>query len=457
MCKKSALTLFLILIILMTGFNAYAQKSKQRYEILRLIRQEKLDLVLPGAMRDNKVDMWIHVVESGKRDPLALDLGGWFEYRAWEPIGYYIFTDRGGDRIERAILGGEDQDGLYDIVGSGRDLLKFVEERNPKVIAVNMSTKLPIANGLSHTAYLRMTKALGEKYTSRIVSADDVITDFRVRRVQREIIAFANACEIQRQIMDAGLRRIKPGITTRAEIGWWAQDQLWAQGLMPSYEAATLHVPYLPGVSHSDASERSETQKPDYVFQRGDFISWDMGIGYLNFGTDFKRNAYILKKGETDIPKGLKRAWTRTLEAREIIRKTFKIGRTAGESLEAIVQALEARGFVHTPSDDISSQYRDLMNELGDSDKSGFSIDFHATGNTSVGDVTTGPSIAPFRKDRAHLMVQQNFIFAFEFMVHTWIPEWRKRMSISYEDNSIVTEKGVEALYPWHEEIIIIH
>lgn len=456
MSKKSVMAVLVTLIVLVSGFNVYAQKTKQRYEILRLIRQEKLDLILPGAMRDNNVDMWIHVVESGKKDPLALDLGGWFEYRAWEPIGYYIFTDRGGDRIERIILGGEDQDGLYDIVGSGQDLRKFVEERDPKVIAINMSTWLPIANGLSHTAYLSITKAVGEKYTNRLVSAENVITDFRVRRVQREIIAFANACEIQRQIIDEVLRRIKPGITTREEVGWWAQDLLLAQGIFPSFEAATLHLPYMPGVSHSEVSDRSETWKPGYVFQRGDYISLDMGIGYLNFGTDFKRNVYILKEGEANAPKGLKHAWDRTLEAREIIRKTFIIGRTAGESLNAIVQALEAGGFVHTPSDDVSSQYRDLLNALGDSDKSGFSIDFHATGNTSVGDVTAGPSIAPWRKDRAHLMVQQNYIFAFEFMVHTWIPEWGKRISISYEDNSIVTEKGIEALYPWHEKIIII-
>jgi len=457
MSKKSVLAVFVNLIVLLSAFNIYAHKSKQRYEILRLIRHEKFDIVLPGAMRDNNVDMWIHVVESGKKDPLALDLGGWFEYRAWEPIGYYIFTDRGGDRIERAILGGEDQDGLYDIVGSGQDLRKFVEERDPKVIAVNMSTSLPIANGLSHTVYLSMTKTLGEKYAGRLVSAENVITDFRVRRVQREIIAFANACEIQRQIMNEVLRRIKPGITTREEVGWWAQDLLLAQGIFPSFEAATLHLPYMPGVSHSEVSDRSETWKPEYVFQRGDYISLDMGIGYLNFGTDFKRNVYILKEGETDVPKGLKHAWDRALKAREIIRKTFKIGFTAGESLKSIVRALEAEGFVHTPSDDRSSQYRDLMNALGDSDKSGFSIDFHATGNTSVGDVTAGPSIAPWRKERAQLMVQQNYIFAFEFMVHTWVPEWGRRVSISYEDNSIVTEKGVEALYPWHDTIMIIH
>ncbi len=256
MSKKGVLTLFVTLIVLVSGFNVYAQKSKQRYEILRLIRHEKFDLVLPGAMRDNNVDMWIHVVESGKRDPLALDLGGWFEYRVWEPIGYYIFTDRDGDRIERIILGGEDQDGLYDIIGSGQDLRKFVEERDPKVIAVNMSTWLPIANGLSHTAYLSMTKALGDKYTGRLVSAENVITDFRVRRVQREIIAFANACEIQRQIIDKALRRIKPGITTREEVGWWAQDLLLAQGIFPSFEAATLHLPHMPAVSHSEVSDK---------------------------------------------------------------------------------------------------------------------------------------------------------------------------------------------------------
>jgi len=218
MKMKGVLIPFIVLIFLGFGFNVYGQKSKQRYEILKLIRKEKFDLVLLGAMRDNHVDMWIHIVESGKKDPLALDLGGWFEYRAWEPIGYYIFTDRGGDRIERAILGGEDPDGLYDIIGSGNDLREFVEERDPKVIAVNISNSLPIANGLSHTAYLRLTKALGKKYSSRLVSAEKVITDFRVRRVQMEIIAFANACEIQRQIMEAGLKRIKPGVTSREEI-----------------------------------------------------------------------------------------------------------------------------------------------------------------------------------------------------------------------------------------------
>ena len=169
MNSKQMLALIWVFLFVAFGLDSSAQSSKQAYETMRLIRREKMDLILPGAMRDNNVDMWIHVVQSANKDPLALDLGGWFEFRAWDPIGYYIFTDRGGYRIERIILGGEDEEGLYDISGSGDQLLRLVEERDPRVIAVNMSTSLTIANGLSHTAYLSMTDALGEKYSKRII------------------------------------------------------------------------------------------------------------------------------------------------------------------------------------------------------------------------------------------------------------------------------------------------
>jgi len=41
-------------------------------------------------------------------------------------------------------------------------------------------------------------------------------------------------------------------------------------------------------------------------------------------------------------------------------------------------------------------------------------------------------------------------------MIHTWIPEWGRRVSINFEDNAIVTSKGVEFLYPVNEKIILI-
>jgi Xaa-Pro dipeptidase len=446
MNKTKFLGGIIAVIILTQGVVASAQEARSRFELLNLIRKDKFDKVLPGAMRDNGVDMWIHVIRRGDPDPLSLDLGG--------TMGYFVFTDRGGDRIERALLGVSfartADESVYDIFGPESDLTGFVAERDPKRIAVNMSTWLTVGDGLSHTGYLRLVDLVGEKYAARLVSSENIITDFRVRRVQTEIIAFAHACEIQRRIMEEALESIEPGVTTREALGWWAQDQLLANGLESSLYGAEL-----PGVQHSEVSDRSETRKPGYIIQRGDLLSWDWGIRYLNFGTDYKRKAYVLENGETSPPAGLQRAWDRGLEVREIIRKTFCSGRTAGETLKLVAGALEAAGFVYTPFEDTPKD-REIVGALGDSDKSGFSIDCHCVGNNGNSEVAVGPSMAPFRSDRAHLVIQPNNLIAFEFIVHTWVPEWGIRLAINFEDNAIVTEKGIEALYPRNEQMILI-
>jgi len=447
------LTLSLV-VVLLPALDAVAQEARARDEMMRLIRKEKFDLVLPGAMRDNNIDMWIHVMQSGRTDPMVLDLGGQPVWQTtadtWATVAFFVFTDRGGDRIERAILGGHGDRELYDMFGSESDLTEFVAERDPKRIAVNMSDRIPSSNGLSYTGYQRLVELLGDKYANRLVSAEQLITDFRVRRVQTEIIAFAKACEIQRQIIEGALRRIKPGVTTREDLGWWVEDQVLARGL-----ARTPYAGWLPGVD-STVSDRSETGKLGYIFQRGDFISWDWGIKYLNFGTDYKRKAYILREGETDIPAWMKRAWDRAIQAREVIRKTIKVGFTARENLKNIVRALEDAGFIYVDMTNVGSKDRKRVNAFGDDERSVVTIDCHCVGNFGWSQIAEGPSIAPFRTRRANLEVQQNNLFAFEFVVRTWVPELGRRWSVSLEDNAIVTEKGVEALYPRENRIIII-
>ena len=73
-------------------------EARNRWERLCTIRREKFDRVLPEAMRENGIDMWIVAMKEGHYDPLWELLGRGYV----GTIGYYIFTDRGGDRIERA-------------------------------------------------------------------------------------------------------------------------------------------------------------------------------------------------------------------------------------------------------------------------------------------------------------------------------------------------------------------
>ena len=115
----------ILALLLALGVACSAQASgeaQKRWERMNLIRQEKFDLVLPEVMRENNVDMWITVNREGYDDPLTEDFGKGYT----GSYGYYVFTDRGGGRIERAILGiGTalvEDNGAYDIIGSPGEL-----------------------------------------------------------------------------------------------------------------------------------------------------------------------------------------------------------------------------------------------------------------------------------------------------------------------------------------------
>jgi len=427
-------------------------EARARWEMLNLIRREKFDIILPEAMRENRIDMWIHVMREGNPDPLALDLGGRY--------GIFIFTDRGGDRIERAVLGGSEyalrRSGVYDIFGSEKDLREFVTERDPQRIAVNMSEWVAVADGLSHTCYLKLVETLGEKYAKRLVSAGQLITDFRTRRVTSEIVAYANLCETTRQILEKALSNevITPGVTTREDVAWWVEDQLLARGMVSSFGLS------MPSVIHSAKSEQSEYRSSRYVIQRGDLLSFDFGITFMNLGTDFKRVAYVLREGETAVPSGIQNAWNQGLKAREVIRNNIKVGRTAGETLKIVACALEEAGFVYIPADPTTDGgFSGLKpgEHLKHPEKTEVSIDCHCVGNTGNSEVAVGPSIAPFRPDRAHLTIKPNNLFAFEFVAYTAVPEWGgRKMRFNIEDDAIVTENGVEWLYPPNDRILLI-
>jgi Xaa-Pro dipeptidase len=449
--------------------------AKTGGEVLRLIRNEKLNLILPGAMRDNNVDMWIHVTRIGDPDPLAQQFGS--------TSGYLIFTVR-GDRVERAVFGGEGAVENIDVYGSDAiaraiegyeygkvdfsvydELRDFVAERDPKTIAVNTSDWLAVADGISHSQYVKLEKILGPKYASRIVSAENVITSFRARRILREVSGMTTALETHRQILERALTNevITPGVTTLGNVGEWIKEEFFKHRLIKGYETEID----LPRVLYSAVSEpvdppdtRWWIHHNDYVLQRGDFLAFDTVAWYLDyFQTDFKRDAYIMREGETKIPESIQRAYDTAMAAQAVIRRNVKVGRTAGATLKAIVAGLESEGYLYTPFiDNGIEDYKMIQKVLANTDKPGFNIDLHTEGNNNGGLETVGPSIAPFRSDRDHLMIEENHIFALEYMVHVNLLERPGfPISLNIEGNHVVSSRGVEFLHPPNEKILLIH
>ena len=428
--------LFCLLLVLTPGL-AGGGEAQRRWERMNRIRQDKFDQVLPEAMRENGIEMWIVMRREGYDDPLTPDLGHGYVGLT----GYYVFTDRGGDRIERAALGIGgyllEQSGAYDLFDSADKLREFVAERDPQTIGVNTSRAIGAADGLTHSGYEELVEVLGRPWSERLVPAEKLVSDFRSRRVASEIAAFAEAGEMSREIAERALSNevITPGVTRLEEVAWWIHEQTFARGLGLSFGLPSIYITGPDGIE-AISSER--------IIQRGDLLMIDWGVGFLNFYTDMKRIAYVLEEGETELPAGLAHAFERAKAARTIIKGSIRPGITAKEAEGEIYAALEDGGFrqieFNQPTDD--PQSTDVV------------IGCHSVGNTGHG---IGPSIAFFNPVRLTYELKPTNLLSIELFAYTAMPEWDgAKVRIPLEDDAVVTERGVEWLYPPIERIALV-
>lgn len=437
MTKTLSICLAIASLVFVADAGAKGE-AQRRWEMMNQIRQEKFDLVLPEVMRENRVEMWITVNREGYDDPLTEDFGKGYV----GDYGYYIFTDRGEGRIERAVLGVGtalvEDNGAYDIFGSADELKAFVEERNPQTIALNYSRHIGAADGLSHTSYQKLVEELGPRFSERFVSAEKLASDFRSRRVATEIAAFARAGEMSRNIAERAFSNevITPGVTTLADVAWWMREQQFANNLGTSFGMPSVYITGPDGfVALSN----------DHVIQRGDFLAIDWGVGYLNFFTDIKRHAYVLKEGETHLPESFQRAFDNGRAVRDILKANIQAGRTAGETHALLNELIDDAGFTvmetfNQPTDD-----PDIIDVI---------IGCHSVGNLGHG---IGPSIAWFNPERMTYMIHPTNMFSIELFAYTAIPEWGgKKLRIPLEDDAIVTNRGVEWLYPVNQSVLLI-
>ena len=422
-------------LILLTAAPMSAQEARARWERMCQIRAEKFDLVMPKAMQDNDLDMWIVVMREGLLDPLWEALGRGY-VGDW---GYWVFTNR-GDRVERAVLGVGgyrlEQCGVYDYFGSAAELASYVEERDPDRIGVNMAESIGGADGLSHTSYQRLRAELGT-YGDRLVSAERFVSDFRATRTAVEIAAFAEAGEISREIAERAFSNevITPGVTTLEDVAWWMSDQQLARGLESSFDMPSVYITGPEGIVATSS---------DRIIQRGDLLMLDWGVGFLDFYTDMKRIAYVLREGEVEPPPGVRHAFERGRQVRDIMKATIKPAPTAQQAVERTWAAIEAAGFnrieFNQPTEDPA--VTDVV--LGP----------HSVGNWGHG---LGPSLAFFNPTRMTYELRPGTLISIELFAYTANPEWdNAKIRIPLEDDAVVTERGVEWLYPVNDRILVI-
>jgi Xaa-Pro dipeptidase len=390
------------MIFFIQGLSAQNEEPDADAELMFLIRSEKFDIILPQVMRDNKIDMWIHWKRG--EDPLNFEFGS--------QSGLFIFTDRGGNRIERAVLGGRGDRKLYDVFAPESELSQFVSERDPKRIAVNYSEENAGFNTILPEDYATLVKALGDKYGKRIVPADVLIADFLAGRVMSEIALFGRLSIISAEKIEKEFDKIVPGVTKLSELN------------------GNVFV------RDPDGYEENNT---DYVIQRGDLIGLLEGANMMDFSEHNGGIVYVLREGETNLPPEVQKIWEHVLDTREIFRKNIKAGPTGAETLEILIRKLEEAGYVYID--------RDQYDKSADPLKTQVHIDFHAMGRIISQELA--PRISPSGWGR-DLKIPLYHTFTLEYMIHMPVPEWGKgkHLYICIHDGAMVTERGVEFPYP---------
>ena len=410
MCKPQLTMIFVAVIIATLGTpnprEALASDARSLWEINCMIRRDKFDYVLPGAMRRYGIDMWIVLDRGRGTEPMSRDFGS----DTVNGQGIYVFFDPGEGRIERIQLGsGPDivEDcGAYDTYGEISQLESIVEERDPKNIALNFlavpndRSGLHIADGISHTDYKFLASELGDKYSPRFVSAQHLIADFHGERVAGEIIEFSKVGDITRKAIERALSNevITPGKTSMNDLVLWLEERRQEMGLQRGWFA---------GITLNQSSGRT-VRDSDKVIQRGEILRIDWGIGRNNFSTDIKRFAYVLKEGETKAPAGVLKAFEEARKIGEIIRKNVRSGRTGREQLDELKQIIRDAGYVYTEVEHASDVPGIEVN-----------VGMHAAGNISH-DFAAG--LFEIFPERTKYVVRPNSIISLEYRIFFLLP-----------------------------------
>ena len=162
--------------ITMSTVQAHDEAERRELqELQHQIRRNKHDQILPQIMREYDVDMWIHVNRDGIVHSFGFRVNSGLYADLGSNSGVFIFTDHGGDRIERAVLGRRwkdeeprvqnandvvEESGACGIIVEAHERIElpggpetefdhrykgigeFAAERDPKRIAVNYLDKL---------------------------------------------------------------------------------------------------------------------------------------------------------------------------------------------------------------------------------------------------------------------------------------------------------------------------
>ena len=291
---------------------------------------KKLETMLPGFMDETGIDMWLVIAREYNEDPVIMSLLPEPNlYARRRTILVFHRKPEGIDRLAVYRYGfGDYYKGVWnpDEEEQYECLARLIREKDPKKIGINVSNTFAFGDGLTHGEYTLLVDALGD-YSDRLVSAETLCVRWLETRSKEELEAYPMLVELTHAIIQEAFssKIITPGVTTVDDVQWWMRQKMLDLGVEMWFPATVDRQ------GHGDSYEAKEKTG---VIHRGDLLHCDVGFYYLGMATDVQQNAYVLKQGETDAPKGLIDALADANKLQDYHAEAMKTGRTGNEILK---------------------------------------------------------------------------------------------------------------------------
>jgi Xaa-Pro aminopeptidase len=300
------------------------------------IIKEKINQAIE-ILNEKNIDMWITFVRESTiiHDP-AMDLVVGTN-STWQSA---FILNKDGDTT--AIVGDMEEEnfisaGLYkNVIGYLKSIkepfIKYLQDKDPKSIAINYSKNSVLADGLSYGLYQLLLEHLeGTVYADRLISSEDIISALRGRKSATELNIMKEAVEETLKIFDEATRFIKPGIS-EIEVSDFVKKIAEEKGFELAWE--DTHCPAVfagpnPAGPHSGPTEK--------VIKKGTLVNMDFGIMYKDYCSDLQRTWYVLNDGEDKAPEPVQKGFDIIHDAIQKVADAIKPG-VMGVDMDSIAR-----------------------------------------------------------------------------------------------------------------------
>lgn len=430
---------FLLLLVSYT-ITAQVVSERERAVIVDDILEDRFNTLLPKLMDRANIDMWVLISREYNEDPVLKTMlpATWLNARRRTILVFY--RDQEKNTIEKLAVAryniGKSITSAWDKEkepDQWKALVKLIEARNPKKIALNYSDYFGLADGVVRTDYNEFLEALPANYASKITSAEELAIGWIETRTPKEMVYFEQLVDITHDIIkDAfSAKVITPGTTTTDDVVWYLRQRVTDMGLETWFH---------PTVDIQRSNEKlashieSFSNRPEgKVIQKGDLLHCDFGITYLRLNTDCQQHAYVLKDGETQAPDYLVNAFADGNKVQDILTTNFKTGKTGNQIL---LKALKE----------------------GKDDRYSPAIYTHPLGLYGH---SAGPTIGMWDSQggvvgTGDYPLYENTAYAIELNTTVAIPAWEKDIRIMLEEAGFWGEEGFRYVSGRQEALILI-